>query len=183
MNLKMVRCGKVDLKRTEDNLLITGDGRSLMDDLATFYNSPINHDFMSIGRSIKQILPGMVKHWVNVDGPWSKWWAEHLPGSPVRHTMGECDGYDVIWDDGRPDGELWYGSSALFATLIGLILGYKAIVLAGCPMDKEGHWHFGKEWKGPEWREEDYQAWINFSKLPEAKRVKSLSGWTKEVLV
>ena len=182
VNLKMVRCGKVNLKRIEDNLLITGDGRSLQDDISSFYEMGIGHDTMCIGRSVKLPYVSPVKHWVNVDGPGSKWWAEHLTGSPVRHTIGECDGYDVIWDDGRPDGEPWYGSSALFATLIGLTLGYKAILLAGCPLDKEGHWYFGEEWKGPEWREEDYQAWINFSKLPEAKKVKSLSGFTREVL-
>ena len=148
--------------------------------------SNISHDVMSIGKSYKQ-YPGDILHWAMVDGPNNKWWAEHLPlvnkGTfPIRHTLGNTPGFDVNWDDGEEDGALWYGSSSLFATLIGLNLGYKAIILAGCPMDKEGHWYFGEEWKGPEWREEDYQAWISFSKLPESKRVKSLSGFTKEVL-
>ncbi len=177
--MKLVKVKGVNLKRESPNLLITGDGRSLIDDLESLGQSVLEHDIMSIGRSIKLLD---AKHWVNLDGPDSKWWAEHLPGKPIRHTIGECEGYDVIWDDGRPDGEPWYGSSALFGTLIGLILGYEAIILAGCPLDKEGHWYFGEEHKGPEWREEDYQAWINFVKLPQAKRVRSMSGFTKEIL-
>ena len=182
MKLTLVKVkGKVDLKRNNDSLLITGDGRSLPDDLATFYSNPILHDVMAIGRSIKMHF-GEVKHWVNVDGPGSKWWAEHLSGSPLRHTLGDCEGYDCIWDDGRPDGEPWYGSSSLFATLIGLILGYKAIILAGCPMDSEGHWYFGEEHKGPEWRGEDYEAWREFARLPKPATVQSLSGFTKETL-
>lgn len=177
----MVKCGKVDLKRNADHLLITGDGRTLPDDLAAFFACNIPHDVMAIGRSVKMHFEP-VKHWVNVDGPGSKWWAEHLPGSPIRHTLGTCDGYDVIWDDGMPDGEPWYGSSALFAALIGLILGYKAIVLAGCPLDSNGHWYFGEEYKGPEWRKEDFEAWERFARLPKPGTVKSLSGWTKEIL-
>ncbi len=181
MDLQMIKCGKVNLKRDHDYLLITGDGRPLPCDIETFLQFHIPHDVMAIGRSIKA-YPGNIKHWVNVDGPGSKWWAEHLPHPAVRHTIGECEGYDVIWDDSQPDGEPWYGSSALFATLIGLILGYKGIVLAGCPMDREGHWYFGEEHKGPEWREEDFEIWKDFARLPQAKRVKSLSGFTREVL-
>ena len=167
----------VDLKIKNPTLLITGDGRSLIDDLGKLNGTPM--DVMNIGRSIN-VRQG--QHWVNVDGPECKWWAEHLPGPPARHTIGECEGYDVIWDDGQPDGALWYGSSSLFATLIGLTMGYKAIILAGCPMDKGGHWFFGEEHKGPDWREEDYQAWREFAQTEEAKRVRSLSGFTKEVL-
>lgn len=181
MNFRMVRCGKVNFKRENDNLLITGDGRTLPDDLAKFFHLQLPHDVMAIGRSIKMSF-GEVKHWVNVDGPGSKWWAEHLPGQPIRHTIGECAGYDCIWDDGLPDGEPWYGSSSLFAALIGLTLGYKALFLAGCPMDMEGHWYFGKEHRGPEWREEDFEAWREFTRLPMPGIVRSLSGFTKEVL-
>jgi hypothetical protein len=186
MSLSLVEIKNgVDLGRGNDGLLITGDGRSLMDDLESLGQSVKEYDIMSIGRSIK-ICPPPVKHWAMVDGPTNKW-AEHLPlvngGSfPIRHTLGLCAGFDVIWDDGEDDGALWYGTSALFATLVALNLGYEKIILAGCPMDKEGHWYFGEEWKGPEWREEDYQAWRDFVKLPEAKKVSSLSGFTKEVL-
>jgi hypothetical protein len=184
VNLRLVRKRiGISLKRKNDNLLISGDGRCLKEDL--YKVLPLNnYDIMSIGRSIKAFLPHAVSHWVNVDGPGSKWWAEHLPGSPyaIRHTIGECEGYDCIWDDGKPDGVPWYGSSALFAAMIGLILGYKAIVLAGCPMDKEGHWYFDKSEKGPDWREEDYQVWREFASLPKPGSVQSMSGWTKEAL-
>lgn len=167
-------------KRNEDVLLITGDGRTVHGDLEFFKSWGISHDIMAIGRSIK--LHEKADHWANVDGPGSKWWAEHLPGKPIRHTLGDCDGYDCIWDDGKPDGDPWYGSSALFAAIIALEMGYERIVLAGCPLDHDGHWYFGPEFDGPEWRPEDYAAWIEFSCTPRAKKVKSLSGFTKRVL-
>lgn len=167
-------------------LLITGDGRCLEDDIGTFLSQPAPHDVMAIARSFKK-YPGDVLHWAMVDSQANKWWAEHLPMRnngklPIRHTLGPCDGFDVNWDDGQEDGALWHGTSALFATLVALSLGYEKIVLAGCPMDKNGHWYFGDEDNGPNWNEEDYQIWREFALTEQAKKVRSLSGFTKEVL-
>ena len=161
-------------------VLITGDGRSLLSDLEDFSILSIPHDVMAIGRSINK-YPGDVLHWANVDGADSKWWAEHLPGKPVRHTIGKADGYDVFWDDEKVDFMPFYGSTALFAVLICLEMGYERIFLAGCPLDKLGHW-FNESDTGPDWRPEDYQAWIDFAKTPSAKKVISLSGETKRIL-
>lgn len=151
-----------------------------------FLGHNIKHDVMAIAKSYKQ-YPGEILHWAMVDGNVHKWWAEHLPlvnngGFPIRHTLGDCEGFDTLWDDGKSTDALWYGSSALFATLVALSLGYEQIVLAGCPMDNKGHWYFCDEYDGPEWREEDYRAWREFSETDEAKKVSSMSGFTKEVL-
>ena len=171
-----------NLRRKSDTLLITGDGRCLQTDLSAWEAAGRkDYEIAAIGRSIK-IHKRPVRHWINVDGPGSKWWAEHLPHPAVRHTIGECPGYDCVWDDGMPDGEPWYGSSSLFAALIGLILGYKAIILAGCPMDMAGHWYWPAEHPGPEWRQKDYQAWEDFARAPKPGQVTSLSGFTRDVL-
>lgn len=182
---------KVDTKPENDLLLITGDGRSLNKDLDRFLQFKSPHDVMSIGRSIN-VYPGRVRHWANVDGPECIWWAEHLPPKndgklPVRHTLGDVRGYDVDWDiideiKFAPDEEIkWHGTSSLFAVHVGLALGYGKIVLAGCPMDMKGHWFFPDD-VGPRWNGESFIAWMEFAKTPEAKKVQSLSGYTKQIL-
>ncbi len=185
MRIKLHRA-KVLLQRRNDVALVTGDGRTLPDDLERFLGRGVPHDVISIGRSIN-FYPGTILHWANVDGNESKWWAENLPLKnrgvlPIRHSLGDFDWYDVDWDDGKDKQAAWYGSSALFAVLAALEMGYQRIVMAGCPMDGEGHWFYGPEIKGPEWRPEDYQVWIDFARTDGAKRVKSLSGFTKEIL-
>ncbi len=170
--------------------LITGDGKSLMDDLKQV-DLGNHHDTMAIGRSIN-IAPGRILHWANVDGPECIWWAEHLPPKnqgelPVRHTLGECRGYDVDWDIRgdviwqKDDQVLWHGSSSLFSVYVALALGYEKIILAGCPMDMNGHW-FWPESTGPRWNGESFIAWLEFAKTPESKRVESLSGYTRQIL-
>src|SRR4030042_646836 len=103
-----------------------------------FISWDIPHDVMAIGRSIN-VYPGRVKHWANFDGMDSAWWAEHIPlknngKMPIRHTMGDCRGYDVDWDIideiiWNPDDISWHGSTSLFAVYVCLALGYQKIVL------------------------------------------------------
>ena len=167
--------------------LITGDGRSLPSDMGAFLTWGVPHDVMAIGRSVKE-YPGRVLHWANVDGADSKWWAEHLPKRndgdfPIRHSMGDLPWYDIDWDVKdeiiySSEKNDWHGSSSLFAVYACLALGYKKIVLAGCPLDNKGHWWHGPECTGPLWLGETYQAWLEFSLTPEAEKVRSLSGYT-----
>jgi hypothetical protein len=170
--------------------LVTGDGRTLRDDLARFSAWDVAHDTMAIGRSY-QIVPGQILHWVNVDGSCSKSWAESLPRSnngnlPHRHTMGDLPGYDIDWDiDGcpwDPKDIMWHGSSSLFATYICKALGYDKVVLAGCPLDSAGHWYFGPEIEGPSWTGNCFQAWLDFARDPYATRVRSMSGYTAQMI-
>ena len=174
--------------RREGVVLITGDGRSLPGDVEKFLSWRIPHDVMAIGRSVG-FYPGDVLHWANVDGEPCIWWAEHLPKKnrgefPIRHTLGECRGFDVDWEIideielWSPDEQSWHGSTSLFAVYACLALGYQKIVLAGCPLDCKGHWFFPETEQGPVWRASDYQAWLEFSRDPQANKVKSLSGYT-----
>lgn len=174
------------MTRNHDTVLILGDGRTAPADMHRFLNHEIPHDVISIGRSVN-LYDGDVQHWANVDGADSKWWAEHLPPKnsgrcPVRHTIGELEWYDCIWDDGLPDGTPWNGSSAMFATLIALHMEYRKIVLAGCPLDENGHWFSPENERGPIWEGGTYRAWLDFSQEDDAVRVRSMSGYTAKIV-
>jgi hypothetical protein len=172
-------------------LLITGDGKTLPDDLEQFLDWNIAHDVMSIGRSHKQ-YPLPIEHYADVDADAGKWVVENLVknnpkvGDPIKHTLGDVAWFDVCWEmeqDLVPSDEiLWHGSTALFGVLIGLEMGYEQIILAGCPMDSKGHWYYPEEKYGPKWTFESYQSWFEFAEHPESKKVCSLSGYTKTLL-
>lgn len=177
--------------RKADVLLITGDGKTLPDDLKRFLDMGIKHEVMCLGRSI-QLYPFEVDHYADVDADAGKWVVENLQknhpekGKPITHTLGDVPWFDVGWEIEdcpiQSDDILWHGSSALFAVLIGLAMGYSKIVLAGCPMDSKGHWYFPDETYGPKWTFESYQSWFEFAATEESKKVKSLSGYTKQLL-
>jgi len=185
MNLKLIKTPE-PLTRPNDTCLILGDGRSAPQDMYSFLEWGVPHDVISIGRSIN-LYEGNILHWANVDGSDSKWWAEHLPlknngKMPLRHTIGELDWYDVIWDDGLPDGSAWHGSTALFAALIALQMDYHKIILAGCPLDEAGHWYHNDDQKGPIWEGGTYRRWLDFSEEDDAVRVRSMSGYTAKIV-
>lgn len=196
MKVKLHNASK-DYSKQSDVLLILGDGDSLKRDLATFLDWDIEHDAGALGRGIKA-YPGYVRHWFNGDGDTSMWWAKNLPNGSgtIKHTMGECDGFDVDWDLEQDDynyaritnetnvGRM-HGSSALFATLAGIDIGYSKIVLAGCPLDMNGHWYFEEKKQdtlGPIWLGADFMAWIDFKEQAESTRVRSMSGYTAKIL-
>lgn len=164
--------------------LILGDGRCLDQDLKAWGSMTRDpHDVMVVGRAYQR-YQGPVRHWANVDAADAKWWADQLRRM-VRHTIGEYPWMDVAWDVvenklWNPEEVLWHGSSALFAVHVCLALGYESIVLAGCPLDSGGHWY--DDTPGPRWTGESYQAWLDFARTPEARRVSSLSGYTRQIL-
>ena len=186
MRLVLNKSSKPFVKHT-DILLITGDGRSLHDDFLKMKGK--DYDLACIGRSIK-LYPNAI-HWFNADGETAIAWAKQIKSeSLLTHTLGEVDGFDVDWDIEQPDYQYeaitgqkgrFHGSSALFAALAGIEMGYDKVVLAGCPLDDEGHWYFD-DTKGPLWLGHDFMAWVDFSKEPSAKKVRSLSGFTAKII-
>ena len=100
-----------------------------------------------------------------------------------RKDSGGSDGYDIVLNGRCEAAENIYGarivyakdtprpgqsgSSALLAVFHGMALGYQLILLAGCPLDG----------KYARFR----QAWTK-NKVFFAGRVRSFSGWTKELL-
>ncbi|NIS54479.1 MAG: hypothetical protein GWN62_28215, partial [Aliifodinibius sp.] len=113
---------------------------------------------------------------------------DKVNGHIATHTLsdGSIEWFDAHWDlvenPWPPDEVLWHGSTALFAVLVGLEMGYKSIVLAGIPLDSKGHWYFKDENYGPRWTGESYQAWFEFARTEQAKKVTSLSGYTRQLL-
>lgn len=188
-------------KREHDILLVLGDGRSLPKDMGEFLAWGIDHDVAALGRGIK-LYPGKVHHWMNADGAMSINWAKNLENGEgtIRHTFGKMDGFDVDWEIEQDDYHYTdithekttrnHGSSSLFATLAGLEMGYRKVVLAGCPLDTEGHWMWdpyvdGKlvdERLGPVWMCFDFMAWLDFREGPDAGKVRSMSGYTAKML-
>jgi hypothetical protein len=182
------------IRRDSDVLLITGDGKTYPKDLERFLGWGIDHDTMCMGRSIKK-YPGHIKHYTDVDSDAGAWVIENLeknnpeqtpPEGILTHTLGTVDWVDCGWDiKGSPwpmADVMWHGSTALFAVYIGLEMGYKRIYLVGCPLDSKGHWYFPDETWGPRWTMETYQAWLEFAATEDAKKVQSLSGYTKTML-
>jgi len=184
-----------DVLRSKDILLILGDGRSLDNDKRIFSLLGVKYDVAAIGRSIKAC--SNPKHWFNADGQTAMAWAKQIKEQhkgTITHTLGDEDGFDVDWEIEQPDyhyaeitgekGRL-HGSSAFFATLAGLEMGYKKIVLAGCPLDTEGHWYFEPkdvETLGPMWLCLDFMAWLDFAGTANAIKVRSMSGYTQKIL-
>lgn len=180
-------------KRRHDILLITGDGKLLRHDIAEFLEWDKKHDVMCIGKSGKA-YPGTIQHYADIDAEEGKWVSENLckayPGKVngvvTRHTLGEVPWFDACWDlvgNPWPDEDvMWHGSTSFFALLVGLEMGYKRIVLAGCPLDSNGHWCFPGEKYGPRWTGATYQVWFEFTKDPRAQQARSMSGYTKILL-
>jgi len=84
----------------------------------------------------------------------------------VSHKPGE--GIDIVGPHHKPSG-----SSALLGALTAIRLGYDRIVLAGCPMT-------GKNAKGRNYG--DYRRGWETSLEELGGRVRSMSGWTAELL-
>lgn len=172
-------------------VLITADGWSAPEDIKKFQAWQIPHDTYAIARSI-HLLKNPVDHWGDVDSDPAMWVAGNLKAKdregnmPLRHSLGPQKNFDVDWDiDGKIPWDtseiLWHGSSALFAVLCCIAMGYQKIVLAGAPLDGKGHWYY-TDIPGPKWTGESYQAWFEFAACEQANMVKSLSGYTKQLL-
>jgi hypothetical protein len=167
-------------------------------DLDEFLSWEIPHDAGALGRAIREypcVKNGMVRHWFNADGDLSIAWAKALPADTIKHSFGDVEGFDVDWDleqddyrngeiTGEKPGSRMHGSSSLFATLASLEIGYSKVVLAGCPLDTEGHYYFpqSKETLGPIWLGFDFMAWLDFSEMPESANVRSMSGYTAKIV-
>lgn len=173
--------------------LVTGDGRSLPHDITAFLSWNIEHDVYAIGRSLKA-YPGHIDHYADVDGDSAVWVVSNLEknnpekcnGYVYKHTLGEVKGFNVAWDiEQSPwdmDEVMWHGSTSLFCALTAVAMGYERVVLAGCPLDSAGHWYHAASETGPSWHGKCYTAWLDFARSDESKRVRSLSGYTKQIV-
>jgi hypothetical protein len=189
----MTRANK-NVKRNNDVLVISGDGKLLVEDLAFIDSFNVDYDIMAIGKSVRAHKK-VIDHYVDIDAEEGKWVAENLQtiyplnvldNKIVRHTLGDVEWFDTAWDlVGNPwpsEDVMWHGSTSFFALLVALEMQYERIILAGCPLDSKGHWCFPNETWGPKWTGETYQVWFEFALDPRAAHVRSCSGYTKILL-
>jgi hypothetical protein len=133
---------------------------------------------------VGQHLHDRVRHWVTLHPEYAPGWMAfrkgHLYGSgdtPMWHSHKAKPGVDVVWSTDQLGG-----TSGLFACFVGLLLGYSEITLAGIPMTGSGH-YFDPSWYGSEFADRPSQSvWKWAANNVFEGRVKSLSGWTKELL-
>ncbi len=129
-------------------------------------------------------LHDRVRHWVTLHPEYMPGWMAfrrgHLYGSgdqPMTHSNKAKPGVDVTWAMGQLGG-----TSGLYACFVALLLGYNEITLCGVPMTGSGH-YFDPPWYGSEFADKPSQSVWKWAALNVFEgRVKSLSGWTKDLL-
>lgn len=131
-------------------LLIAGAGHCLWDDVAKVPARAI-YDVMCINQA-GLYWPDRFDHWAIWDSPLNvvlpglrpycrpipKGRAQHMPRfDGIVHTQQACDWSPHIAWRFEPSG----GSTTLLACKAAVVLGYREILLAGCPMDGRGHFY------------------------------------------
>lgn len=100
--------------------------------------------------------------------------AEFYGKTFLTHSVREYDGIDYVWY--LSGGASMSGISAIDLCVL---LGYENIILCGVPMDDSGYF-YGRP-KNPEVCDKYRQEEVRRLKVKFGDRVKSLSGYTKEV--
>jgi hypothetical protein len=175
----------------ESTVLLTGDGECLQEDVKRFESWNVPHDLFCCNRSILY-FQRPVQHWGAVDAEESAWLSEFYNpahGRFLRHVIGACKvGYDIFWAINTPcetefGRRLWIGNSGYFGMLCCLAMGYKKVVLAGMPLDRNRHWYDPEGVEGPNWASDTYTIWMDYKmQKREAERVRSLSGYSKFIM-
>jgi hypothetical protein len=120
--------------------------------------------------------PEKVQDWINQRK------ARNL--SPPKKVFSFREYYEAVTDvtDYRwngTDGAYSSGSSGLFSIKVGIELGYNKIVLCGIPMDQKlGHFFDENAWEQADLYK---RAWL-LNKENLMDKVRSMSGWTREML-
>lgn len=168
--------------------VVMGCGRCVWDDLAQVDLG--RHSVIAINNMILH-HKGRVHHGVSMHPEEPNLWRALRPyyqGEPSHVTthgyrkhgkigLSECD---VVWGTIEGAGG---GTSGILAVMVGLALGYDEIVLAGVPLDGDGHFYDPPALKLNTFNSDFVKMeWVNTSNNYFQGRVKSLSGWTRELL-
>jgi hypothetical protein len=170
--------------------LVCGSARSLWDDL-TRVGKPVETRAAIVAVNITaQFLP-RVSHIVSLHGDlpgllrqmrehMDMALREHQP-AVVTHSIRAAPGVDRVW--GFPAT----GSSSLLAVRVALGLGYDRVICCGVPLDSTGRFYDDPrkpsiwDWEGL--AGEAYRvAWKEAADMEFAGRVRSCSGWTRDLL-
>jgi len=162
-----------DKVRGHDTVLITGDGNTLQHDVKEFESWGVPHDLFCLNRSLLY-FERQVDHWAAVDCEEGCWFAENIndkvqPNKPIlRHVIGDFPmAYDYFWEMDYPfendyQRRIFIGNTAYFAVLVSMVVGYKKMILAGCPFNHAPHWYETPDVDGPNWIGLMYTQWIDF---------------------
>lgn len=125
--------------------------------------------------------PGRLDHWATMHPDLYKLWVPQrarqgfAPAGQLWHARHRVPAAGF---DSRPI-ESWGGSSGLLCVAVAFELGVERIVLAGVPMLKTaGHYDDSKQWQEARCY---WPAWERRAALMR-DRVKSMSGWTRDLL-
>lgn len=169
-------------------LLIAGTGRCLWDDIQKIDYSKM--DVMCVKDAIVH-FPGPVHHAFSQHADQLVYFVKvreerfastrRQPNAIAAHTSVERKAGVHAWN--LPG----HGTSSLGAVYVGLALGYRNVVLAGCPLDDSGH-YYDPEWVDtrftqqiPE-RDGGPRFWVHAAKHVFKGKVTSLSGRTRDLL-
>lgn len=112
-----------------------------------------------------------VSHYFDTKGTW--WLTRACQegiGGFVTHGPRSHPLVDIHW----PQLSCQLGTSGLLGVLVALGLGYTRVILAGIPLlNDDGSKRFDRK---------TYAVWEDFARTEDAKRVRSLSGWTRHLL-
>lgn len=173
-------------------LLILGGGRTVWDDLAAVGTPPPSGrghprwkgEVMAVN-DVGAHYQGILRHWVTLHPDYLPGWMQYRRG----HNLGEGKvplTHSQARRSGTPAAVAWpiapRGTSGLYACLIGLLLGYEPVVLAGIPFDNTGH-YFDDPRIGTGFADRAQKLeWIQAKERWFRGRVTSCSGWTRELL-
>ncbi len=169
--------------------VVMGCGRTIWDDLARIKDL----DRIGVIAINNMILhyKGRVHHGVSMHPEEPNLWRSLRPyyqgeeshvtthGYRKHEKMGlsECD---YVWGNIEGAGG---GTSGILAVMIGLALGYDEIILAGVPLDNDGHFYDPPSLKLNIFNSDFLKMeWTNTANNYFQGRVKSMSGWTREFL-
>jgi hypothetical protein len=155
-------------------LLITGSALCTLEDINAVMSARlIECDYMAIGLDAVDKYPHHIKYFATYHSE------DILPAKERRRAIGGNDDYLVISHEAKDTVGMVVpykppsGSSALLGVQAAIILGYDKIVLCGCPL-------IGKSPKNNKY-EDFHQGWEATDKGILSK-VRSMSGWTRELL-
>lgn len=170
--------------QSRGDLLVIGGARCVWDDLKALGDDAWAGDRMVIN-DIGAHYHGLVQHWVSLHPDYFfpgflKYRLGHNYANRAHvrtHSNKPHDGVEVVWP--MPSAG---GSSGLYGVYIGLLLGYSRIVVAGMPLDGQGH-YFDPPWVNQsQFGRPDLLVWQWARDNVFQGRVTSMSGLTRELL-
>lgn len=166
-------------------LLVMGGARCLWSDLDQLDGGVQKWpgEIMAVN-DIGAHFQGPLHHWATLHSRYMPGWRAYRQGHcygdtlrAVTHALDAAPDIDFAWRM-TPHG----GNGGLFAALVGLLLGYDRIVLAGIPCDGQGHYFDPPNVAHSGFGRDDLVEWEFFRDAFFGDRVRSLSGKTREIL-